>query len=166
MCESSKMAMFTFWNNMANKKLSQLGSASALAGAELMEVSQTGNSKKTTLGAVRDFVIAALASTLGLKAPLASPALTGVPTAPTAVSGTNTTQVATTAFVRAMVVDHLADPTDATKQAVFSVSGIPTGTTRTVTIAGAGNSVTVIPATAPMGQSVKGVDANGGLIFG
>lgn len=32
-------------------------------------------------------------------APLASPALTGVPTAPTAGAGTNTTQIATTAFV-------------------------------------------------------------------
>lgn len=32
-------------------------------------------------------------------APLASPALTGVPTAPTAAAGTSTTQVATTAFV-------------------------------------------------------------------
>ena len=34
-------------------------------------------------------------------APLASPALTGVPTAPTATTGTNTTQVATCAFVLA-----------------------------------------------------------------
>ena len=34
-----------------------------------------------------------------LYAPLASPALTGTPTAPTAVAGTNTTQLATTAFV-------------------------------------------------------------------
>ncbi|CAH1202998.1 hypothetical protein PAECIP111891_02195 [Paenibacillus allorhizoplanae] len=34
-------------------------------------------------------------------APLASPALTGVPTAPTAAIGTNTTQVSTTAFVQA-----------------------------------------------------------------
>lgn len=33
-------------------------------------------------------------------APLASPALTGSPTAPTAASGTNTTQIATTAFVQ------------------------------------------------------------------
>ena len=33
-------------------------------------------------------------------APLASPALTGTPTAPTAAAGTNTTQVATTAFVQ------------------------------------------------------------------
>jgi hypothetical protein len=34
-------------------------------------------------------------------APLASPALTGTPTAPTAAPGTNTTQLATTAFVQA-----------------------------------------------------------------
>lgn len=33
------------------------------------------------------------------RAPLASPAFTGVPTAPTAAAGTKTTQVATTAFV-------------------------------------------------------------------
>ncbi len=36
---------------------------------------------------------------LNAKAPLASPALTGTPTAPTAPAGTNTTQLATTAFV-------------------------------------------------------------------
>jgi hypothetical protein len=36
-----------------------------------------------------------------LKAPLASPALTGTPTAPTAPSGASTTQIATTAFVAA-----------------------------------------------------------------
>ena len=36
-------------------------------------------------------------------APLASPALTGTPTAPTAAASTNTTQVATTAFVRGEV---------------------------------------------------------------
>ena len=34
------------------------------------------------------------------KAPLASPALTGAPTAPTAAAATNTTQIATTAFVQ------------------------------------------------------------------
>lgn len=36
-------------------------------------------------------------------APLASPALTGVPTAPTPPIGTNSTQIATTAFVRTML---------------------------------------------------------------
>ena len=37
------------------------------------------------------------------RAPLASPAFTGTPTAPTAVVGTNTTQLATTAFVQAEI---------------------------------------------------------------
>jgi hypothetical protein len=37
---------------------------------------------------------------LAAKAPLASPALTGTPTAPTAAPATNTTQIATTAFVQ------------------------------------------------------------------
>ena len=41
-----------------------------------------------------------LKTALDEKAPLASPALTGTPTAPTASSGTNSTQIATTAFVR------------------------------------------------------------------
>lgn len=40
---------------------------------------------------------------IDLLAPLASPAFTGTPTAPTASSGTNTTQVATTAFVQSAV---------------------------------------------------------------
>ncbi len=40
---------------------------------------------------------------LALKAPLASPVLTGVPTAPTAAQGTNNTQIATTAYVRAAI---------------------------------------------------------------
>lgn len=37
------------------------------------------------------------------RAPLASPALTGVPTAPTAAAGTATTQIATTAFVNSSI---------------------------------------------------------------
>ena len=40
-------------------------------------------------------------------APLASPALTGVPTAPTATAGTNTTQVATTAYVGTAINNHI-----------------------------------------------------------
>ena len=42
-----------------------------------------------------------ITTALGTKAPLASPALTGVPTAPTAAADTNTTQIATTAFAKA-----------------------------------------------------------------
>jgi hypothetical protein len=42
-----------------------------------------------------------LTTLVGDKAPLASPALTGVPTAPTAAADTSTTQIATTAFAKA-----------------------------------------------------------------
>tara|TARA_R110002072_G_scaffold26966_24_gene88497 strand:- start:2124 stop:3716 length:1593 start_codon:yes stop_codon:yes gene_type:complete len=47
--------------------------------------------------------ITSLQATLDSKAAIASPALTGTPTAPTASAGTNTTQIATTAFVQAAV---------------------------------------------------------------
>ncbi|WP_177327840.1 phage tail protein, partial [Pseudomonas tussilaginis] len=45
---------------------------------------------------------------LTLKAPLVSPALTGVPTAPTPAAGTNTTQLANTAFVQKALADLVA----------------------------------------------------------
>ena len=44
-----------------------------------------------------------LQTTLNAKAPLSSPTFTGTPAAPTAAGGTNTTQVATTAFVQAAI---------------------------------------------------------------
>lgn len=47
--------------------------------------------------------VTGLDATLAGKAPLASPALTGTPTAPTATGGTNSTQIATTAFVAAAI---------------------------------------------------------------
>jgi len=47
-----------------------------------------------------------LQAALDLKAPLASPALTGTPTAPTASAATNNTQVATTAYVTT-AIDNL-----------------------------------------------------------
>ena len=49
--------------------------------------------------------LASVVAMLALKAPLASPALTGTPTAPTASVGTNTTQLATTAFVNAEIAN-------------------------------------------------------------
>lgn len=44
------------------------------------------------------------------KAPLASPTLTGTPKAPTASTGTNTTQIATTAFTQTAVSSHNISP--------------------------------------------------------
>ena len=47
----------------------------------------------------------ATATAASTYAPLASPALTGVPTAPTAAANTNTTQIATTAYVQTEITD-------------------------------------------------------------
>lgn len=48
---------------------------------------------------------------LGNKANLASPTFTGTPKAPTATAGTNTTQIATTAFVKTAVDDAIGSIT-------------------------------------------------------
>ena len=74
----------------ANTDLSNLtptgqGKLDAKANVDLSNLSNTGQGK------------------LDAKADLASPALTGTPTAPTATAGTNTTQIATTAFVAAAI---------------------------------------------------------------
>ena len=60
----------------------------------------TGNSGKIVKGTEIDTELTAIASAISSKADLNSPALTGTPTAPTASAATNTTQVATTAFVQ------------------------------------------------------------------
>ena len=69
-----------------------------------------------------DGVTSAIQTQMDLKAPLASPALTGTPSAPTAAAGTNTTQVATTAFVLGEVTTHDADDLEGTTLASNVVS--------------------------------------------
>lgn len=68
-------------------------------------------------------------------APLASPALTGTPTAPTATAGTNTTQIATTAFVQSAVPkDYQIDYSktyltfEALESGTFTFTGYSTNT--------------------------------------
>ncbi len=91
-----------------------LGELQALIGARLAKAANLADlsnpaTARTNLGLgnVDDTsdadkpVSTATQAALDLKAPLASPALTGTPTAPTAAPGTNTTQIATTAFVLA-----------------------------------------------------------------
>jgi len=61
----------------------------------------TGNAGKIVKGTELDTEFTAIASAVASKADISSPALLGTPTAPTASAGTNTTQLATTAFVTA-----------------------------------------------------------------
>ena len=57
--------------------------------------------------------VSGLVTLLAAKAPLADPSFTGVPLAPTATAGTNTTQIATTAFV-GTAVSNLVNAAPAT----------------------------------------------------
>lgn len=80
---------------------------------------------------------------LNNKAPLASPSLTGTPTAPTPAVGTNTTQIATTAFVKTEINTVLA----ASDAMIFK------GTL------GTGGTITTLPASHSTGDTYKVITA-------
>lgn len=61
----------------------------------------TGNAGKIIKGTEIDTEFTAIASAIASKADINSPTFTGTPAGPTASAGTNTTQIATTAFVTA-----------------------------------------------------------------
>lgn len=66
---------------------------------------------RTSFTAGEVLAAADLTDTFGAKANLASPTFTGTPAAPTAAAGTNTTQLATTAFVQSAGGLVLVSPT-------------------------------------------------------
>ena len=78
-----------------------------------------------------DVPVSALAGA-GSAAPLVSPTFTGTPAAPTASQGTNTTQVATTAFVNAEIAADLTAAIGSTVQA-FDADTAKRDTTNTYT---------------------------------
>jgi hypothetical protein len=81
-----------------------------------------GNATGST-AAPTDLTVAQTMTLLGA-APLASPGFTGVPTAPTAANGTNTTQLATTAYVLAVRQDQQQPPTANVPWNGFSITGL------------------------------------------
>lgn len=74
-----------------------------------------------------DTSFGAMLATLGA-APLLSPTLTGTPSAPTAAVGTNTTQLATMAALRAMVLGTVSQTGGAATGAIIETGGTLTGT--------------------------------------
>jgi len=105
-----------------------------------------------------------------LKAPLDSPALTGTPTAPTAAANTNTTQIATTAFVDEVKNQALGNQTilltgntiGVNKRYVADVGGssytVPTCATNDVIVLFASDdyAVTPITLTGDVGVTIDG----------
>jgi len=85
---------------------SKLTNSSITLGAISLTGALTTNSTIDGIDiATRDALLTSTISDVALKATLASPSLTGVPVAPTAASNTNTTQLATTAFVQTEITD-------------------------------------------------------------
>lgn len=81
----------------------------------------TGSAAKIVKGTEINDEFQAIETAIATKANTDSPALTGTPTAPTAATGTNTTQVATTAFVNASIT------ADAVTSAEFVNAVYPVG---------------------------------------
>lgn len=77
------------------------------------EIARATNSESTITSNLNSEILRAKNAESELnskKAPLASPTLTGTPKAPTASAGTNTTQIATTAFTQTAVSSHNISP--------------------------------------------------------
>lgn len=89
-------------SNGDSVRYEQLTALSTAIYAALAAVSGAALIGNTAAGSIAATTVQAALNELDTeKAPLNSPALTGTPTAPTAANGTNTTQVATTAFALA-----------------------------------------------------------------
>lgn len=125
---------------MADKKWSELPAAQAGSEADFTAVVQSGESRRQTRTQLRTAILSSwtnfIRTFLGSSttaqareaieaAAVASPAFSGVPTAPTAAAGTSSTQVATTAFVTA--ADNLKAPL-----ASPTFTGVPTAPTPTL----------------------------------
>lgn len=105
---------------------------------------------------------ATMSTALGLKANALNAALTGIPTAPTAANGTNTTQLATTAFVIAALATIVAAST--------TVAGLVELATNAETTAGSDTVRAVTPASLASFAKNTTADAGyfvlpGGMIF-
>ena len=84
---------------------------------DLSNVDNTSDANKPVSNATQ--------SALNLKANLASPTFTGTPNAPTASSGTNTTQIATTAFVKGEInnlIDSAPDGLNTLKELALAIN--------------------------------------------
>ena len=101
---------------------------------------ETGNPSKIIKGTEHDTEYNAIASAISSKADTASPTFTGTPAAPTATTGTNTSQLATTAFVQ-QELEAAGGQIIQTVQSVYtsvsstgpSTSLVSTGHTATIT---------------------------------
>lgn len=99
------------------EELLQVDGSVAMTG----ELTLSGNPSGVLGATPKQYVDAADA----LKAPLASPAFTGNPTAPTPTAGDNDTSIATTAFVNAEIANDAVLKSGSTMTGALTLSGAP-----------------------------------------
>lgn len=112
----------------------------------------SGNAGKIVKGTEIDTEFNAISSAIATKADTASPTFTGTPSAPTAAEGTDTSQIATTAFVQDALatvnitgrIVQIVNSVTATGIESFSDSYVPTGHTATITPTSASNKILII----------------------
>ncbi|EEX0760982.1 phage tail protein [Escherichia coli] len=123
--------------DLANGKYTAQNATTAQKG--IVQLSSATNSTSETLAATPKAVKAVMDET-NKKAPLNSPALTGTPTTPTAAQGTNSTQIASTAFVMAAIaalVDSSPDALNTLNELAAALGNDPNfATTMTNALAG------------------------------
>lgn len=107
----------------------------------------TGNALKTLSGTEIDDEFSNIQTAVATKANSSAPAFTGIPTAPTAATATNTTQLATTAYVQANAALRapLVSPT---------LTGVPTAPT-----AASGTNTTQLATTAYTTTAISAIPA-------
>ncbi|EFK0312605.1 phage tail protein, partial [Escherichia coli] len=123
--------------DLANAKYTAQDATTAQKG--IVQLSSATNSTSETLAATSKAVKAVMDET-NKKAPLNSPALTGIPTTPTAPKGTNNTQIASTAYVMtaiAALVDSSPDALNTLNELAAALGNDPNfATTMTNALAG------------------------------
>ncbi|OYA26735.1 phage tail-collar fiber domain-containing protein [Escherichia coli] len=123
--------------DLANGKYTAQNATTTQKG--IVQLSSATNSTSETLAATPKAVKAVMDKT-NKKAPLNSPALTGTPTTPTAAQGTNSTQIASTAFVMAAIaalVDSSPDALNTLNELAAALGNDPNfATTMTNALAG------------------------------
>lgn len=117
----------------------------------------SGDPGKLIKGSEVDAELIAVEAAINSKADLDGPTLTGVPSAPTASAGTNSTQIASTAFVTTAVTNATGSLGTLSTQNANSVAitgGTLTGTTvNGVTVGSNGSGTKTISTASPSGGS-------------
>ena len=126
------------------------GVATVTATSDPTFVSNAGSPSSTS------WVQGLVSSITALFAPKASPALTGIPTAPTPSTGTNSTQIATTAYVQNQ---GYATPANLAAYAPLASPAL-TGTPTSATAPGASDNSTKIPNTSWIWTNIQALVTN------